>query len=323
MANLQSQICNDSSMTLLRSSILSSIGHTPIHELRGFEPDSRARILMKLELANPTGSMKDRMALAMIDGAERRGLLKPGGEIVEFTGGSTGTSLAFIAAARKYRLTIITSDAFSLEKRRHMAAFGADVRIVESDGGRITPDLFVRMKAAVDAIVAERGAFWTDQFNNLDQASGYHALADEAWTQANGEIDAFVHAVGTGGSLRGTATSLREKRASTQVFAVEPSTSAVLSGGPPGAHRMEGMGTGRIVPMWDPALVNGIETMSTEEAEEMARQLAREEAVFAGTSTGANLTAALRVARRLGPGHTVLMIAVDDGLKYVTTPLFG
>lgn len=304
-------------------SILSSIGSTPVHELQGFEPENRARIVLKLELANPTGSMKDRMALAMIDGAERRGLLKPGGEIVEFTGGSTGTSLAFIAAARGYRLTIITSDAFSLEKRRHMAAFGADVRIVPSDGGRITPDLFVRMKAEVDAIVAERGAFWTDQFNNLDQASGYHALADEAWTQTNGEIDAFVHAVGTGGSLRGTATSLRQKRASIQVFAVEPSTSAVLSGGPPGAHRMEGMGTGRIVPMWDPSLVNGIETMSTEEAEDMARRLARDEAVFAGTSTGANLTAAVRVARRLGPGHTVLMIAVDDGLKYVTTPLFG
>jgi cysteine synthase A len=303
--------------------ILESIGNTPVHELRGFDPSTRARILLKLELANPTGSMKDRMALAMVDGAERRGQLRPGGEMVEFTGGSTGTSLAFIAAARGYRLTIITSDAFSLEKRRHMAAFGADVRIVPSDGGRITPDLFVRMHGEVAAIVAERGAFWTDQFNNLDQASGYHQLAEEAWTQANGEIDAFVHAVGTGGSLRGTATALRRKRASIDVIAVEPSTSAVLSGGAPGPHRMEGMGTGRIVPMWDPALANGIEPVSTEAAEEMARTLAREEAVFAGTSTGANLTAALRVARRLGPGKTVLMIAVDDGLKYVTTPLYA
>ena len=303
--------------------ILSSIGNTPIHVLRGFEPESRARIVLKLELANPTGSMKDRMALAMIDGAERSGRVKPGGEIVEFTGGSTGTSLAFIAAARKYRLTIITSDAFSLEKRRHMAAFGADVRIVPSHGGRITPDLFVRMKAEVDKVVAERGAFWTDQFNNLDQSDGYGSLADEAWAQTNGEIDAFVHAVGTGGSLRGTAKALKRRRESIQVFAVEPSTSAVLSGGAPGAHRMEGMGTGRIVPMWDPSLVDGIETMTTEEAEEMARTLAREEAVFAGTSTGANLVAALRVAKRLGPGKTVLTIAVDDGLKYVTTPLFG
>jgi cysteine synthase A len=305
------------------TSVLDTIGNTPVHELLGFDPRTRARILLKLELANPTGSMKDRMALGMVDGAERRGQLRPGGEIVEFTGGSTGTSLAFIAAARGYRLAIVTSDAFSLEKRRHMAAFGADVRIVPSDGGRITPDLFVRMQAEVDAIVAERRAFWTDQFNNLDQAGSYHQLADEAWQQANGEIDAFVHAVGTGGSLRGTATALRRKRQSIEVFAVEPSTSAVLSGGSPGPHRMEGMGTGRIVPMWDPALANGIEVVSTEEAEEMARTLAREEAVFAGTSTGANLTAALRVARRLGRGKTVLMIAVDDGLKYVTTPLYG
>jgi cysteine synthase A len=304
-------------------SVLHSIGNTPIHELRGFEPESRARILLKLELANPTGSMKDRMALAMIDAAERDGRLRPGGEIVEFTGGSTGSSLAFIAAARGYRLTIITSDAFSLEKRRHMAAFGADVRIVPSDGGRITPDLFVRMKDAVDAVVGERGALWTDQFNNHSQAGGYGALADEAWDQSGGRIDAFVHAVGTAGSLRGTATGLRRHHPSIDVVAVEPSTSAVISGGAPGPHRMEGMGTGRIVPLFSRDLVTGVESVSTEDAEEMARVLAREEGVFAGTSTGANLAASLRVARRLGPGKTVLTIAVDDGLKYVTTPLYG
>ena len=303
--------------------MIASIGNTPIHVLRGFDPSTRARIVLKLELANPTGSMKDRMALAMVDAAEQSGRLKPGGEIVEFTGGSTGTSLAFIAAARRYPLTIITSDAFSLEKRRHMAAFGADVRIVPSDGGRITPDLFVRMKAEVDRVVAERGAFWTDQFNNHNQSDGYGSLAAEAWAQTNGEIDVFVQAVGTAGSLRGTATALRRRRESIEVYAVEPSTSAVISGGAPGAHRMEGMGTGRIVPVWDPALVNGVEAVSTEDAEEMARQLAREEAVFAGTSTGANLIAALRIARRIGPGKTVLTIAVDDGLKYVTTPLYG
>ena len=278
---------------------------------------------MKLELANPTGSMKDRMARAMIEGAARSGRLRPGGEIVEFTGGSTGTSLAFIAAARGCRLTIITSDAFSLEKRRHMAAFGADVRIVPSEGGRITPDLFVRMKAEVDAVVADRGAYWTDQFNNHDQADGYGPLADEAWEQSGRRIDAFVHAVGTAGSLRGTATGLRRHHPAIEVIAVEPSTSAVISGGPPGSHRMEGMGTGRIVPMFSPDLISGVEPVSTEDAEEMARRLAREEAIFAGTSTGANLVAALRVAQRLGAGKTVLMIAVDDGLKYVTTPLYG
>ena len=305
------------------TNILSAIGNTPIHELRGFDAPSRARIVLKLELANPTGSMKDRMALAMIDEAERAGRLRPGGEIVEFTGGSTGTSLAFIAAARGYRLTIVTSDAFSLEKRRHMAAFGADVRIVPSDGGRITPDLFVRMKAEVDAISAERGAFWTDQFNNHDQAGGYAALADEAWEQLGGRIDALVQAVGTAGSLRGTATGLRRHHPAIEVVAVEPSTSAVMSGGSPGPHRMEGMGTGRLVPLFSRDLITGVEPVSTEDAEAMARRLAREEGVFAGTSTGANLVAALRVARRLGPGRTVLTLAVDDGLKYVTTPLYA
>lgn len=304
-------------------SVLSAIGNTPIHELRGFDAPSRARILLKLELANPTGSMKDRMALAMIDGAERAGRLRPGGEIVEFTGGSTGTSLAFIAAARGYRLTIVTSDAFSLEKRRHMAAFGADVRIVPSDAGRITPDLFVRMKAEVDAIAAERGAFWTDQFNNHDQAGGYGPLADEAWTQSGGAIDALVQAVGTAGSLRGTATGLRRHHPAIEIVAVEPSTSAVISGGQPGPHRMEGMGTGRLVPMFSRDLITGVEAVSTEDADDMARRLAREEGVFAGTSTGANVVAALRVARRLGPGRTVLTLAVDDGLKYVTTPLYA
>lgn len=305
------------------ASLLDSIGRTPLVALRRMVPADHARVLVKLELANPTGSMKDRMALAMIEGAERAGRLQPGGEVVEFTGGSTGTSLAFIAAARGYRLTIITSDAFSLEKRRHMAAFGADVRIVPSVNGTITPDLFVRMKAEVDAVVAERGAYWTDQFNNHDQADGYGPLADEAWEQSGGRIDAFVHAVGTAGSLRGTATGLRRHHPSIEVVAVEPSTSAVISGGAPGPHRMEGMGTGRIVPMFSRDLITGVEGVSTEDAEDMARRLAREEAIFAGTSTGANLVAVLRIARRLGPGRTVLMIAVDDGLKYVTTPLFG
>ncbi len=304
-------------------SILSTIGNTQLVPLGKLAPAGGARILIKLELANPTGSMKDRMMLAMIEAAERDGRLKPGQEIVEYTGGSTGTALAFVAAAKGYPTTIVTSDAFSLEKRRHMEAFGATLRIVPSQGGTITPDLFVRMQAEVEQLIAERGAFWTDQFNNHDQAGGYGPLADEAWQQSGGAIDAFVHAVGTAGSIRGTAQGLRRHNPSVEVIAVEPSTSAVISGGAPGAHRMEGMGTGRLVPLFSRDLINGVEPVSTEDAEAMARRLAREEAIFAGTSTGANLVAALRVAARLGPGKTVLMIAVDDGLKYVTTPLYG
>ncbi len=302
--------------------ILGTIGATPLVELRRLVPRGSARIVLKMESQNPTGSMKDRMALAMIERAEADGRLTPGREVVEFTGGSTGTSLAFVCAAKGYPLQIVTSDAFSIEKRNHIKALGATLTIEPSVNGTITPDLFVRMRAATERIVAERGAYWTQQFENRDQATGYYAMADEAWSQAQGRIDAFVQAVGTCGSLRGTATRLRELAPAVQVFAVEPATSAVLSGGQPGAHRIEGTGTGRVVPMWDPALVAGIEPVSTEDAEAMARRLAREEAIFAGTSTGANLVAALRVAARLGEGATVLAIACDTGLKYVSTELY-
>lgn len=306
----------------MANQILGTIGGTPLVALRRIVPRGSARVMLKMESQNPTGSMKDRMALAMIECAERDGRLAPGREVVEFTGGSTGTSLAFICAAKGYPLQIVTSDAFSIEKRNHMKAFGATLTIEPSVNGTITPDLFVRMRAATEKIVAERGAYWTQQFENRDQATGYHALADEVWAAAGGRIDAFVHSVGTCGSLRGTATRLRALSPSIEVVAVEPSTSAVLSGGPPGAHRIEGMGTGRVVPMWDPALADAIEPVSTEEAEAMARRLAREEAIFAGTSTGANLVAALRVAARLGEAATVLAIACDTGLKYVSTELY-
>jgi cysteine synthase A len=304
------------------SSVLDSIGNTPLVELKHLSPKGGARIVMKLESANPTGSMKDRMARAMIDNAEKDGRLTPGREIVEFTGGSTGTSLAFVCAAKGYPLSIVTSDAFSIEKRNHMKAFGAMMTIEPSVNGMVTPDLFVRMRAATENIVAERNAYWTKQFENHDQTTGYYKLADEAWTQTGGKIDAFVHAVGTCGSLRGTVTRLRQLQPNLHVVAVEPSTSAVLSGGAPGAHRMEGMGTDRIVPMWDPSLADSIEPVSTEDAEAMARRLAKEEAIFAGTSTGANLVAAIRVSSQMRPDTTVLTIAVDSGLKYVSTELY-
>ena len=303
-------------------SVLDAIGNTPLVELTHLSPKGGARIVMKLESANPTGSMKDRMARAMILNAEKDGRLTPGREIVEFTGGSTGTSLAFVCAAKGYPLQIVTSDAFSIEKRNHMKAFGAIMTIEPSENGMVTPDLFVRMRAVTEKIVADRNAYWTKQFENHDQATGYHALADEAWAQSGGKIDAFVHAVGTCGSLRGTVTRLREHQPKLHVTAVEPSTSAVLSGGAPGAHRMEGMGTGRVVPMWDPSLANGIEPVSTEDAEAMARRLAKKEAIFAGTSTGANVVAAIRVASQMRPDTTVLTIAVDSGLKYVSTELY-
>jgi cysteine synthase A len=302
--------------------ILDSIGKTPIVRLQKVVPAGAARVMVKLESANPTGSMKDRMALAMIESGEADGSLRPGREVVEFTGGSTGTSLALVCAAKGYPLSIVTSDAFSLEKRNHMKALGATVTIAPSKGGLIDKDLFAAMLAMTQQIVSERGAYWTNQFNNHGQRDGYAALGDEIWQQTGGRVDAFVQVVGTGGSIRGTATTLRRYHPGLRVVAVEPSTSAVLSGGPPGSHRIEGIGTGRIPPMWDPALANEIQTVSTEDAEDMARRLAREEGVFAGTSTGANVLVALRVAAALGPEATVVTLAVDHGLKYVSTPLY-
>jgi len=204
-----------------------------------------------------------------------------------------------------------------------MKALGAMMHIVPSERGRITPGLFEEMLALTRTTMGERGAFWTDQFNNLDQAAGYYPMADEVWRQTGGALDAFVHAVGTCGSLRGTVTGLRRYQPDLHVTAVEPSTSAVMSGGAPGAHRIEGTGTGRLVPLFDPSLITEVEAVSTEDAEAMARRLAREEAVFAGTSSGANVVAALRVAARLGPGKTVVTLAVDSGLKYISTPLYG
>lgn len=302
--------------------ILETIGNTPLVELRSIVPSGSARILLKLESHNPTGSMKDRMAKAMIDGAIASGALAPGREVVEFTGGSTGTSLAFVCASLGYPLSIVTSDAFSIEKRNHMKALGAMMTIVPSDGGRITPDLFVTMRELTQRIIAERGAFWTNQFENHDQAGGYQSLGDEVWAQTGGKVDAFVQIVGTCGSLRGTSTALRAHNPGLYVVAVEPAESAVMSGGAPGAHRIEGTGTGRLVPMWDPSLAHAIEPVSSVDAEAMARRLTKEEAIFAGTSTGANLVAALRVARRLGSGATVVTLACDHGLKYISTDLY-
>lgn len=302
--------------------ILSAIGNTPLIKLQKIVPIGSAQVVVKLEGANPTGSMKDRMALSIINAAESSGKLKPGGQVVEFTGGSTGTSLAMVCAAKGYPLSIVTSNAASLEKRNHMQALGAKMTVLHSDGGKMTTDLFKDLVATTENIVNETGAFWADQFHNPNQVSGYHPLAKEIWEQIDGDIDAFVHVVGTCGSLRGLASSLREFNSKIHVVAVEPTESAVLSGGQPGSHKIEGIGMGHVPFFWDAALVNAIEQVSTSDAEEMTRRLAREEGIFAGISSGANIIAALRVAAQLGPKATVATILVDNGLKYLSTNLY-
>jgi cysteine synthase A len=305
------------------ASILERIGSTPLLELKRIVPSGCARILIKVESVNPTGSMKDRMALAMIEAAERDRRLEPGGRVVEYTGGSTGVSLALICAARGYPLSIVTSDAFSAEKRNHMAALGAELTIVPSIGGGMDEALTRTMIEAARRIAAQSGAFWTDQLNNADQLTAYHAMAEEIWGQTNGRIDAFVQSTGTAACVRGVAEVLRRRKPDIRIVAVEPQESAVLSGGKSGVHRIEGIGVGFVAPLWHGSVADEIAAVSTADAMAMARRLARSDALFAGTSTGANLVAAIEIGKRLGEDATVITIMCDSGLKYLSTPLYG
>ncbi|NLI47458.1 MAG: cysteine synthase family protein [Acidobacteria bacterium] len=302
--------------------VLQTIGHTSLVRLRRIVPANGAALFAKLEWENPTGSMKDRMAQAVIACAEADGRLAPGGTVVEYTGGSTGTSLALVCAARGYRIRIVTSDAFSAEKRDHMAALGAELTLVPSEGGLTTKQLILDMIEAARQISREPGTFWTDQLNNHDAIAGYHPLGEEIWVQTEGRIDAFVHSVGTAASLRGVAAVLKRRHPGVRIVAVEPAESSVLLGGAPGPHKIEGVGIGYVPPLWEPALVDEIIAVPTEDAKAMARRLAKEEALFAGTSSGANVIAALQVAERLGPQARVATLLCDSGLKYLSTDVY-
>jgi cysteine synthase A len=299
--------------------ILDCIGSTSLLQLRKVIPKNGARILLKLESENPTGSMKDRMALAMIEAAESDGRLQPGGSVVEYTGGSTGVSLALVCAVKGYALRIVSSDAFSQEKLDHMKILGADLQIVSSEGGGMTEKLTRDMVEAARIITEETGGFWTDQLKNTDQLAAYHAMADEIWHQTGGGIDGFVQMVGTAASLRGIGEGLRRHKNQIRIVAVEPAESPVLSGGKPGAHKIDGVGAGFVVPLWKDGIADQIEKVSTEEATAMALRLAREEGLFAGTSTGGNVIAALRLAEQLGPDATIVTVLCDTGMKYLKT----
>jgi cysteine synthase A len=290
----------------IHASILERIGGTPLIGLRKLAPANGARILLKLESENPTGSMKDRMALAMIEAAEKDGRLKPGGGVVEYTGGSTGVSLSLICAVKGYPLDIVTSDAFSAEKRNHTKALGATLTLIKSVSGGMDAALTRNMIEAARQIQERKGSFWTDQLKNADQLAAYTKMADEIWEQTGGAVDAFVQSVGTAASVRGTGERLRQHKPDVRIVAVEPAESAVLSGGKTGSHKIEGVGAGFVVPLWKPESIDEIARVSTEEAMAMSRRLAREEGLFAGTSTGANLVAAL----------------CDTGIKYLSTDLY-
>ena len=305
-----------------RPGALAGIGNTPVVRLTSLPGPDAADVWVKLEAANPTGSYKDRMALAMIEGAERKGSLSPGQTVVEYTGGSTGSSLAFVCAVKGYPLKIVSSNAFAEEKIATMRAFGADVELVHSDVG-IHPDLVPQMIERANEIAAAEGAFLTDQFNNLDVLDGYLDIGRECVTQIDPEIHAVALYVGVGGAYTGLARPVRERWPAVVRTVVEPAESAVLSGQPAGTHRIEGGGVGFVPPLLTPDSYDRIERVSTDDAFDTARRMARTEGVWTGPSGGASALAALRLARELGPGHTVVTVQPDSGLKYLSGDLYG
>lgn len=306
----------------LSSTMLEAIGRTPVVALRALAGPEHARVLVKLEGFNPTGSYKDRMALAMIEGAERRGDLRPGMTVVEYTGGSTGSSLAFVCAVKGYTFRVVSSDAFSSEKLETMTAFGADLTIVPSHGKGITRELLQEMIGTARDLATEDSVYWTNQFENADSLDGYQKIGEELTSQVEGSINVFCGGAGTGGMIMGVARAFRQAGLPTEVVVVEPSESPVLSSGVSGAHHIEGVGVGFRPPLLEDELYRDVVTVEESVARETARRLAREEGIFAGTSTGMNVAAALELARRLGPGRTVATVATDTGLKYLSGGLF-
>ncbi|KAA0224859.1 cysteine synthase family protein [candidate division KSB1 bacterium] len=302
--------------------ILEAVGNTSMVRLRKVVPPNCADILVKLEWENPTGSVKDRMAQAVISRAEQDGRLQPGDTVIDYTGGSTGASLALVCAAKCYRIRIVSSDAFSREKLDNMAALGAELTLVPSEGGLTTKKLILDMIETARKLSQEPHTYWIDQLNNHDSIAGYYSLGEEIWAQTKGEVDAFVHCVGTAASSRGVATVLKRYKPGIKIVVVEPAESSVLLGGQPGPHKIEGVGIGYTPPLWEPSLVDEIVAVKTEDAKEMARRIAREEALFSGTSSGANVIAAIRVAERLGPGAKVVTLMADSGLKYLSTDVY-
>ncbi|MCZ0984843.1 PLP-dependent cysteine synthase family protein [Streptomyces diastatochromogenes] len=309
----------------IQRSTLQAIGGTPLVRLDHVVPEGAAQVLLKLEGGNPTGSYKDRMALALIEGAERRGVLRPGQRVVEYTGGSTGSSLAFVCAVKGYPLTLVTSDAFAPEKTRTMRAFGAEVIVVPGEGGQVTPDLFARMRQEAHGIVEREGAFWADQFHNTDAHAGYTGLGREILRQTESggaSVDVFCAAVGTAGMISGVSAVLRQAGSRARIVALEPSSSPVLTVGTAGPHRVEGIATGIVPPLLTADVLDEARTVDEAEARRMALRLAREEGILAGTSSALNVVGAIGLARELGAGHTVVTVAPDTGLKYLTGDLF-
>lgn len=300
-----------------------AIGNTPLIKLERLSEPGRAEIYVKYEGANPTGSMKDRMALSMVEGAEKRGQLKAGGKVMDYTGGSTGSSLAMVCATKGYQAYFVSSDAFAAEKLQTMKAFGAELEIFPSGDGKITAKLIDSMIARARELSNEPNTFWTDQFNNVDNRSAYHQMAREIIHELGSDIDEFIMGVGTGGSFSGNAEVLKEQVPNIQCIAIEPYYVRALSGGDiSGKHKLEGIGSGFVPGICRLDLADEIMAVKDEDAYETARMLARTEGIFGGATSGANVWAAIQRARALGPGKKIVTIVVDSGLKYLNGDLY-
>jgi cysteine synthase A len=304
-------------------SILQAIGNTPVVRLNKVVPPNCAEVLVKLEYYNPTGSYKDRMALAMIEEAEKRGDLRPGMTVVEYTGGSTGSSLAFVCTVKGYRFHVVSSDAFAWEKLQTMRVFGAELDIVPSQDGQVTPDLIPRMIEAARTIAESEPSYFTDQIRNSDSVKGYEAIGRELLEQVGGRIHAFCASVGAAAMLMGVAHILRPSDPSTKIVALEPASAPLLSKGFSGTHHVEGIGIGLVPPLLDQSYCDEARGIDEAEARRMAWRLAREEGIFAGTSSGMNVLGAIELAKELGAGYTVVTVAVDSGFKYLSGDLYG
>jgi cysteine synthase A len=304
-------------------SVLQAIGNTPIVRLNKVVPSNCADVLVKLEYYNPTGSYKDRMALAMIEEAEKRGDLLPGMTVVEYTGGSTGSSLAFVCAVKGYRFRVVSSDAFAKEKLQTMSVFGAELNIEPSQGGQVTPDLIPRMVKRAATIAKSEPSYFTDQLHNADSVKGYEQIGREIIEQIGGPIHAFCASVGTAAMLMGVAHILRPLKPSPKILAFEPASAPTISKAINGTHHVEGIGVGLVPPLLDRSFFDEARGIDEAESRQMAWRLAREEGIFTGTSSGMNVVGAIELARELGPGHTVVTVAVDTGLKYLAGDLYG
>ena len=302
--------------------IITAIGNTPLVKLKNIVPENSADVYLKLEYYNPTGSYKDRMALSIIENAERRGDIKPGMSIVECTGGSTGSSLAFVCSVKGYKFHVISSDAFAKEKLQTMRIFGADLEIMPSEGGKTTPDLIPKMIARANEIGAAPGSYFANQFNNPDVLDGYSKMAEEILDKLDVSVDVFCGAVGSAGMAMGVSKVLKNADPGTRVVILEPASAPLISRGIKGSHKIDGIGVGFVPPFLDKKLYDEVRAIDETEARRMAKLLAAKEGIFAGTSTGMNVVAALQIAKELGPGHTVVTVAVDSGMKYLSSGLF-